>query len=659
MSKGKPVLAALEITFKATWVFIFFFVISFPGIRLRAQDETAKPPAEPEVISVFPLGGQQGTVVEVEIRGRTLQGAYAISFDKKGLKAQVEKVEEIELGSKRGKEIESEKGPRGHRVLVRMQISPEARIGPYALWLIAARGVSNAVPFWVQGDPVVVEGQEPNGTPEQAQALRLPVVVNGKISQAGELDYYRFEATAGQEVVFELISEMGIDSQLALYEKAGSWFDPNRITQLAFTFDDDNTRVKPQLRYQFGKSSSFLLGVGSFSAKGCADCSYQIRIAPKDYWAFSQGKRGFNQVVRSDWRERDFNREIRLERLQVLWSRTVRAETGETSTTASGGSSSQAGSGEMSLTEPRVDSSSSPLTPSLIMDEEPNDTIDQAVEITIPALIEGTIDRPEDVDVFKFKVKTGEKVAIELQTPQAIPPHFNPRVGISETDGNEFLTNIYKRLGRQFQFYLKTVEPKTVYTFELGGEYYLRIRDITSKYGGPDFVYRLLMRHQIPHVGGIELKEERVNLMPGEARKLTLITEQEEGYSGEIALRVEKLPPGVEAFPGTEVEPDRGLNPDEGEKERFVPKTQKATIVLMARADAPLTTQSHFVRIVGQPIIDGTPGSPLFATLAPSRQLSQPQLPRRLVELQKIPLMVVSREEGTSVGTPPKKRETP
>ena len=637
---------------------ILFFVISLPGVRLRAEDEADKPPAEPEVISVFPLGGQQDTVVEAEIRGRTLEGAYAIAFDTEGLKAQVERVEEIELEGKREKGTESEKKPRGHRVLVRIQISPEARIGPHALWLVAARGVSNAVPFWVQGDPVVVEGQEPNGTPEQAQALRLPVVVSGKISQAGELDYYGFEAAAGQEVVFELVSEMGIDSQLALYEKTGSWFDPNRITQLAFTFDDDNTSTKPQLRYQFGKRGRFLLGVGSFSAKGCADCSYQIRIAPRDYWAFSEGKRGFNQVVRSDWRERDFNRKIGLERLQVLWSRTVRVETGETGT-ASGGSSSQAGSDEVSLAEPSVDSSSFPLVPSLVRDEEPNQTIDQALKFSIPALIEGTIERPEDVDSFKFTVKTGEKVVLELQTPQAIPPHFNPRVGISDADGNEFLTNIYKRLGRQFQFYLKTVEPKTVYTFELGGEYYLQIRDITSKYGDPDFMYRLLIRRQIPHVGGIELKEERVNLVPGEARKLTLITEQEEGYTGEIALRVEKLPPGVEAFPGTEVEPDRGLNPDVGEIERFMPKTQKATIVLIARADAPLTTQPHFVRIVGRPIIEGTPGSPLFATLEPSRQLSQPQLPRRLVELHKIPLMVVSGPEETPVGTLAKRSKIP
>lgn len=633
----------MGISLKTNWVFVFL-LLSVLGISLGAQDKVDEPPVEPEVISIFPLGGQQGEILEVEIRGRTLEEAYAIWFDTEGLEAQVKTVEEIELDEKKDPKTESEKSRSGHRVFLQVQISAAARIGPHSLWLVSPRGVSNTVPFWVHADPVMVEGQGPHDTPEQAQWVRFPVVVNGKLSQPGELDYYAFESLPGGELTFELISEMSIDPRLALYEQTGSWFDRHRTTQLAFSFDDDNTTTKPQFRYRFKKKGRYLMGVESFSAKGGPDCFYQIRIAPRGYWSRSEGKRGFAQVVRQDWRERDFTRKIAADRLEVLRSRTVRLPTTGVGTDQVG-SSSQIGGSETTVDRKPVQDLSTLLTiPSVVMEREPNETVEQALEVSVPALIEGTIDRPEDVDSFKFKVKGGDKLALEIQTPQAIPPYFNPRVGILDTDGREFLTNVYKRLGRQFQFYLKTVEPKTVYTFELGGEYTLQIRDITSKYGDSSFLYRLLIRPQIPHVGEIQLKEERVNLVPGEARKLTVITEQEEGYGGEIALSVENLPPGVQAFPATEVEPDRGINPDEGEKERFVAKTQKATIVLMAEAHAPVTTEPHFFRIVGRPIIEGRPGPPLSSTLAPERQLSRPALPTRLVELQEIPLMVVRRE---------------
>ena len=102
--------------------------------------------------------------------------------------------------------------------------------------------------------------------------------------------------------------------------------------------------------------------------------------------------------------------------------------------------------------------------------------------------------------------------------------------------------------------------------------------------------------------------QDRVNLKRGSARKLTLITEQEEGFDGEIALSVENLPEGVDAYPGTDVEPDRGPPLDEGYKERFVPKTQKATLMLFARADAPLTRMPQFVRLRARPVIGGQPG---------------------------------------------------
>ena len=114
---------------------------------------------------------------------------------------------------------------------------------------------------------------------------------------------------------------------------------------------------------------------------------------------------------------------------------------------------------------------------------------------------------------------------------------------------------------------MKTVEPKTIYTFELGGEYYLQVRDVTSRYGDPSFRYRVLIRPQASHVGDVVVEQEQINLARGGAKKLTVTTDQEEGFGGEIALKVEGLPPGVDAVTGTEVRsrprPPVGRGPQE------------------------------------------------------------------------------------------------
>ena len=167
---------------------------------------------------------------------------------------------------------------------------------------------------------------------------------------------------------------------------------------------------------------------------------------------------------------------------------------------------------------------------------EPNDEISLSTLVEAPVLIEGSVDLPGDVDTFRLRVESGERLAFELETP-----HFNPKLTLLDSEGKEFLTNIYRRIGRNFTFYLKTVEPKLVEVFKPGGEYTLQVQDVTSRFGNPNFRYRLLIRPQIPHVGSIYVKEmqkrvcgtlvsklngHRVNLIPGKAKKMTLITEQ-------------------------------------------------------------------------------------------------------------------------------------
>ena len=217
------------------------------------------------------------------------------------------------------------------------------------------------------------------------------------------------------------------------------------------------------------------------------------------------------------------------------------------------------------------------------------------------------------MDTFRFTVKADERLAFEIETPSAGPPPlFNPRLAVLDEAGVEVLNNIHKRIPSQSMIYWKSVQPKTLYTFDQEGEYVLQLRDITSRRGKPGFDYRVLIRPQIPHVGQTYVSEifspvqlersgyqtaDRINRVPGEAKTLTVATTREEGFSGDIVVTLENLPPGVEAFPGTQVEPPQGGSQDGGLKERFEPEMQEVTIMLLAQETAPITAMPHLIRI--------------------------------------------------------------
>ena len=89
------------------------------------------------------------------------------------------------------------------------------------------------------------------------------------------------------------------------------------------------------------------------------------------------------------------------------------------------------------------------------------------------------------------------------------------------------------------------------------------------------------------------------------------MTEQEEGFGGEVVFSIQGLPPGVQALPGADVEPDTEPPLPEIHKERFIPKSKKTTILLVADADAPTPGIPKLARIIAHPVVGGEIGAPL------------------------------------------------
>jgi hypothetical protein len=89
----------------------------------------------------------------------------------------------------------------------------------------------NAIPFAVDDLPECFE-REPDNSVETAQAVTPPIIINGRISQPGERDVFKFEGHAGQQIVAEVFArrlDSPLDSFLRLTDADGK--------QLAFNDD--------------------------------------------------------------------------------------------------------------------------------------------------------------------------------------------------------------------------------------------------------------------------------------------------------------------------------------------------------------------------------------------------------------------------------------
>ena len=566
--------------------------------------------SEPQALSIAPLGGQRGARLEATLRGQSLQGAYAVRFDREGVTATVERVEEVAAGGESNPSVEPSKA---QMLTLGLRIDPSAGMGRYQMRVVSPQGVSGPLTFLVHDLPSVAEDQRATGQTSRAQAVDFPCAINGIVSRPGERDLFAVRAAKGQQLRFELISNPsgismggragyrgGFDSVLTLYRPRGSWFEEGRLHRLAY--DDKskaNPRTNPRIETRFRQPGLYLLEVGSFYNLGGAKFSYQLRVTPNGPAAPERPPATANGSGSDPWRERSFSRTIRPDHIRRILARTVEPGNGPGAAGAANGTP---------LQEKGRDSGQAAY--SIIQEQEPNQGGGPVSVATVPFLVEGAIDQPGDVDrLVSFRIQPGQKLSFELETPEATLPDFNPRLAVLDEAGRVVLSNVYRRVVRQALSYSKTIEPKTIHTFLRGGTYTLRVRDTTQRNGASGFRYRLLVRSQIPHAGELRVQEDRLNLVPGQAGKLTITTGQEEGFAGQIALRVEGLPPGVEALPSTDYQPEKPPHLDQGPKQRYLPQQGATSVMIVAGPDAPATRMPRILRIQARPVVSGRMGA--------------------------------------------------
>ena len=207
-----------------------------------------------------------------------------------GASAQIERVEPIEL------DIECDVRPcaadvgmgerkpvLGHLAFLKIEVDPSAKRGKHAFRLVTPRGVSNALEFVVDTQPVILEAGNDNNQAAQAQKLEIPSLIAGRMEEMGDRDFYSFDVAAGQELMFHAVSNTTLNNydsaQLTLYREAGSWFDSERPKHLVFSQDS-------RLNYTFDTAGRYFVAVTSFQGVGGPDVGLPALCGPARCAAF-------------------------------------------------------------------------------------------------------------------------------------------------------------------------------------------------------------------------------------------------------------------------------------------------------------------------------------------------------------------------------------
>ena len=192
----------------------------------------------PYATGIYPLGGPVGTVTQVAVEGWNLpQNSLAVDATRK----------------------------------------------PAGIELLGGRGTKlpNALPFALDALPECAE-QEPNDTPQQAQKLTLPVIVNGHVDHPGDRDVFSFEGKKGQEIVAEVHARrLGspLDSVLRLSDAAGK--------QLAFNDDHEDKscglithHADSWLRVALPAAGTYYLELADAQQQGGPEYAYRLYVGP-------------------------------------------------------------------------------------------------------------------------------------------------------------------------------------------------------------------------------------------------------------------------------------------------------------------------------------------------------------------------------------------
>jgi hypothetical protein len=567
---------------------------------LLAQTAWAQLPAA-QLTALLPPGGKAGSSLQVTLQGADLDGAFALFFSHPGITA-VACTREPQPW---------EEGPQPVAGQFVVSIAADVPPGIYEVRAAGKYGVSNPRLFMVGQEEELMEA-EPNSQPGEAQLISMGSTLNGQSAGGPDVDWYQLRLRQGERVLIECWArrlDSRLEPLLTLHDAAGAELSHGVVGQSG----------DPLLDFTAPREGAYLLQVRDAIYANGAEYFYRLRVARGPHIDFVLppcGLAGTEAEVQVYGRclpggvPAGLSVEgIELERISMRVA--LPTESGMLVDGAGLLGGGAAGEDLVPLRLPGVAAGAwlGLATAPVILEQEPNDALPQAQEVSLPCELAGQFAVREDQDLVSFSARAAEVLTVEVisqrQGTMADPVlelyQVIERAGSAEL--RELQTADDADPGRG-NFGMFEVHDDPVLRFEIpaDGRYVAIVRDRYGDVrGDPRLVYRLAIRQALPDFRLTAVpRSPMVNPDPGqnppavygsvlrrggdEVVEISLI--RRDGFAGPVEVWAEGLPAGVTCVP-TIISADQ----------------RRGVLVLHAADDAP--EGFGWLRVFGRALVQG------------------------------------------------------
>lgn len=494
-------------------------VAAWAGLLLSCATSWAQT-GYPMLMSLKPVAIQQGTSVECQVEARySLSGAHQVFVSGTGVTGEVVPVEEPPV-----KPGETAK-PLLKR-MVKFTVASDAQPGPREFRVATPQGASTVGQLVIVRDPVIYEQAE-NNSLDKAQEATLPATLCGVVEKSEDSDFWKFHVTAGQSVLFHVRSQRLEDKIHDLQVHSDPILFLRDLQGSVIATSDNAFFADPSLAYTFPQEGDYLLEI--------RDVRYQGNV----YWEYA-----------IEAHSRPFVTQVHP---------FVVAPERETTVTLAGVHLPTAGNASLLAPALRKGRQETPVVingepgnpvavhvtdlPLLVEPDGANDTLEQAVAITVPMVVQGTISQSSDLDVYAFEAKKGDLLTFEV-LGRRYDSALDSYLRLLNDKGQVLREDDDMRDGR-LQWSDTLIDGWSV---PADGKYFVEVRDVHLR-GGAGYAYGLQVTASHPSFE-LSVDTDKTNLSPGGFGVIFVRATRKHGFTGEITLQIEGLPEGVTATCG-------------------------------------------------------------------------------------------------------------
>ncbi len=518
----------------------------------------------PMVNHCTPVAMRRGSTAEITVEGQqSFAGTTGWLTDHPGFTAAIVPQSPGKAGSK----VTS--------VTLKVTASKDVPLGPHEFRVVTGRGLSSIGQLLIVDDPIIQESGN-NNTPAGANPLPVPGVACGRIEVAEDVDVYRFHGVAGTSYVFEVWGarlqdkihdlQKHLDPLLTVLDSAGRELAGN----------DDYFFADPYLAWTAPTTEDYFVQVRDAKYDGDARWAYALCVTDKPYAAHVfpfAGRPGQAIEVEPIGTAAKAAPKVtvQLPSSPGLHRLSLPTPAGSTNPIAFFVSplpqivTRRAGSGsDRRSSENQTPAANAPGSP--------------AQTLLVPCGVSGRMDKPRDLDYFRFHGEKGKAIRFEVHARRFGTPlqsRLDSVLEVLSLKGQLLAANDDgPDIGKDS---LLTFAPPA------HGDYLLRIRDLNSK-GGPGYVYYFEADYARPDFD-LCCDPDMAMIAPGARTAWYVHVNRTNGFTQPVMVAVHGLPAGVSASPLT-----------------IPPAMTQGIVVISAAKDATIGSAAN-VRVVGTAVV--------------------------------------------------------